>query len=102
LNCELKAIDIRKMSDTKYEIRLEGKDNVGKSKLKGLLIFKGEGVAVILSKVYSNCKKAGQTGSFDILLYEGAGVPEQLAGKWSFHDHETSPRYSGTWYRIQV
>jgi redox-sensitive bicupin YhaK (pirin superfamily) len=89
--------DIQKISGSKYEIKLQGNDSVGLSTMEGLLIFKGGGVAVKLSKLYSNRKKAGQKDKFSILLYEGAGIPEQLTGTWHFHGYETQPKYSGTW-----
>jgi hypothetical protein len=52
-------------------------------------------VAVKLSKLYSNRRKAGQIGKCSVLLYEGAGgIPEQLTGKWYFHGYEADPKFS--------
>jgi hypothetical protein len=96
-NCELKVTDIKKITDIKWEVKLDGNDELGKSSLEGLLIFKGEGVTVKLSKLYSNRKFARQLGEFTVLLYEGAGIPEQLTGRWSFCKFEVDPKYSGTW-----
>jgi hypothetical protein len=41
-------------------------------------MFGAEGMCFKLSKVYDNRDKAGQTDSFDILLYEGTGNPEKF------------------------
>lgn len=37
---------------------MTGSDEVGKSKLEGLLLFKNEGFGIKLSKVYNNRKEA--------------------------------------------
>jgi len=66
---------------------MNGKDQVGPSKFEGLLMFTADGLGLKLSKVYDDRTKAEQTGSFDILLYEGAGSPEKIAGEWAFHGH---------------
>jgi hypothetical protein len=78
--CQLKVTDLKKITDIKYEIKLTGSDEVGTSKLEGLLMYKADGFGIRLSKVYDDRQKAEQTGSFDVLLYEGAGNPDQLAG----------------------
>jgi len=59
---------------------MTGSDEVGKSKFEGLLLFKNSGLGIKLSKVYDDRKKAEQTGSFDVLLYEGEGMPEKMTG----------------------
>ena len=59
---------------------MAGSDEVGTSKLEGLMIYKADGLGIKLSKVYDNRQKAEQTGSYDILLYEGAGDPNHFSG----------------------
>ena len=82
--CRIKVLDLKKENDTKYRIKLSGKDEVGTSQLQGLLVFKGSGMGLKLSKVYDDRTKAEQTGKFDILLYEGAGDPNKIDGEWAF------------------
>lgn len=54
------------------------------------MLFKGNGLGLKLSKVYDDRTKAEQQGSFDILLYEGGGLPDKIDGTWAFFGHETS------------
>lgn len=100
--CQIKVLDLKKESDTKYRISLSGTDEVGKSKLEGLLVFRADGFGFKLSKVYEDRTKAEQTGKFDILLYEGAGNPDRVDGEWAFYGYETSTEYAGTWTMIEI
>ena len=77
---------------------MNGTDEVGTSKLEGLMLFRGNGMGFKLSKVYDNRQKAEQTGNFDILLYEGGGNPDRIEGQWAFYGHENSLQYSGFWF----
>ena len=61
--------DLKKVNESKFEIQLNGNDEVGTSKLKGLIVFKDAGLAIKLSKVYDDRAKADQTGEYDTLLY---------------------------------
>jgi len=67
--CQVKVLDLKKLSEFKYSIKLSGSDEVGKSKLEGILVFRGEELGLKLSKVYEDRTKAEQTGKYDILLY---------------------------------
>ena len=69
----------------RYHIKMNGTDEVGTSKLEGLIVFKADGFGIKLSKVYDNRQKAEQTGKYDILFYEGAGNPERMDGEWAFY-----------------
>jgi hypothetical protein len=100
--CQVKVVDLKKQNESKYLIQLSGNDEVGPSKLEGLLVFRGSGLGLKLSKVYDNRQKAEQTGKYDILLYEGTGNPEKMKGKWSFYGFESSMKYSGSWTMSQV
>lgn len=71
LRCRISITGLDKVNENKYKINMTGDDEVGRSKLSGLLLFKGDQIAIKLSKVYNNRKKAGQTGSFQNLFYEG-------------------------------
>ena len=62
--CQLKVTDLAKETTNRYRIRLNGKDEVGTSKLEGLLLFRADGLAWKLSKVYDDRTKAEQTGKF--------------------------------------
>ena len=96
--CQVKVTDLKRINDTKFEIKMTGSDEVGTSKIEGLLIFRGDGFGFKLSKVYDDRIKAEQTGKFDILLYEGGGNPDHVDGQWAFHGFETSTEYSGFWF----
>lgn len=100
--CQIKVLNLKKESDTKYTISMSGSDEVGKSKIDGLLIFKADGMGFRLSKVYDDRSKAEQTGKFDILLYEGAGNPDKFAGEWAFYGYESSTEYAGTWTMLEI
>ena len=54
IDCDIKVTKLKKINDSKFEIEMEGKDRIGSSKLKGILIFKGAGLALKLSKVYND------------------------------------------------
>jgi hypothetical protein len=43
-------------------------------------MFKNDGLSLRLSKVYADRKKAEQTGQYDIILYEGEGLPAKITG----------------------
>jgi hypothetical protein len=88
--CQVKVLDLKKENDIRYSISMSGTDEVGTSKLNGLLIFKADGMGFRLSKVYDDRSKAQQTGSFDILLYEGSGNPDRIDGEWAFKGYESS------------
>ncbi len=53
--------------------------------MEGVLVFKGTGIGLKLSKVYDDRTKAEQTGKYDILLYEGEGDVEKIEGNWAFY-----------------
>ena len=69
---------------------MNGSDAVGSSKLEGIILFIKNGLGLKLSKVYDDRTRAEQTGSFDILLYEGKGSPDRIDGTWAFFGHENS------------
>lgn len=46
-------------------------DEVGKSVASGILIINEDRFKIKLEKTYENRANAGQTGEYDILLYEG-------------------------------
>jgi hypothetical protein len=76
--CQVKVLDLKKVTDTKYAIKMSGIDEIGTSKLEGLLIFRADGLGMKLSKVYDDRRKAEQTGTFETLLYEGCGTPDKI------------------------
>ena len=78
--CQLTVTDLNRINDNKFEIKLKGSDEVGTSKLSGLLVYRHDGLAIKLSKVYDDRQKAEQVGKFDVLLYEGIGNPDRMTG----------------------
>ena len=79
-NCQIKVTDLKKISSDKFEVKMTGSDEVGTSKLEGLLVFRDAEMAVMLSKVYDYRLKAKQTGEFDVLMFEGVGDPNRFSG----------------------
>ncbi len=69
---------IEKITDRKYNVAFSGKDVYGSSTFSGVLIFKGSGFGLKLSKVYSDRQKSRQKDKFDILIYEGKGDRNKL------------------------
>lgn len=100
--CQIKVLDLKRENDYKYTISMSGSDEVGTSKINGLLVFSGNGMGFKLSKVYDDRSKAEQTGKFDILLYEGGGNPDRMDGQWAFHGYETSTEYAGNWVMMEI
>ena len=76
---------------------MTGSDQVGTSKIEGILLFTGPGMGFKLSKVYDNRSAAEQTGRFSELFYEGGGNPDGFNGTWAFNGFENSMEYSGQW-----
>ena len=85
---QVKVVDLHKETDYKYRIKMNGSDQVGTSKIEGLLMFTGPGMSFKLSKVYDDRYKAEQTGDFYNLFFEGGGNPDDLCGTWAFHKYE--------------
>ncbi len=40
---------------------------------------------------------AGQTGAYDVLLYEGNQRGQEFYGKWYYNGFQGDPTYSGEW-----
>ena len=74
-NCQIKVTDLKRINCNKFEVKMKGIDEVGTSKLEGLLVFRKEEMALKLSKVYDDRRKAKQTGEFDVLMFGGVGIP---------------------------
>ena len=69
--CPVKLTDIKKKSDSIYNVTLAGKDSVGASTFTGILMLQSDTLGIFLEKSYENKSKAKQTGNFSILLYKG-------------------------------
>ena len=68
----LKINDIVKRTDFVYEIQACGeKDQFGNSDIKGILLFQNTYLSICFDKVYDDQEKAGQTGKWSVLVYEG-------------------------------
>lgn len=46
-------------------------DSIGNSSSRGILVHTGNYFSINFQKTYSNRNQAGQTGTFDLLLYKG-------------------------------
>lgn len=64
-------VDLKKVNDIKYEIKITGTDSIGLSTSKGLLTFQKDYIALFFEKSYYNRSQAGQTGAYDVLFYDG-------------------------------
>jgi len=64
--------NLTKRTDYVYEIEAEGsEDENGGSTVKGILLFKDNGLSLCFDKLYNDKSAAGQTGKWDMLIYEG-------------------------------
>lgn len=68
---EVTLKDISNRTDISYNIKMSMKDAIGGSDVTGVLAIKGDHLKMKLEKTYYNRESAGQTGNYDILLYEG-------------------------------
>ena len=51
-----------------------------------------------MMKNYSDKEKAGQTGNWIYLIYEGEVTNNSINnGKWYYKGYETDAKYSGKW-----
>jgi hypothetical protein len=95
---QMKVLNLKKENETKYRISMSGSDEIGTSKLDGLLMFRAEGMCFKLSKVYDNRK----SNSIDLLLFEGSGNADKIEGEWAFKGFESNPKCSGTWTMVEA
>lgn len=64
--------NIIKRTDYVYQIEAEGsEDSLGNSKVTGILMFKNNELSICFDKLYNDRNGAGQTGKWDLLIYEG-------------------------------
>lgn len=76
------------------------RDSIGSSEAKGVLVHQSDSLSIKFEKRYNNIVKAGQKGSFNVLIYEGSKHGLFFKGKWYYKGHEKEPSYSGTWEMI--
>ena len=81
-------------------IKMKAVDSVGKSELEGILMYKRDYFALYFFKNYYNKHEAGQTGSFQWLIYDGVQQGDRFKGNWHYEGYETNPKYSGTWEMV--
>lgn len=92
----IKITDIVKRTDYVYEIQALGEnDALGESDMKGILLFQNSYLSICFDKVYNDREKAGQTGKWSVLVYEGVQQGEIFAGRWYFEGFEGDSEYSG-------
>ena len=70
---------------------------MGKSTLKGVIIFQADRLKVKLSKVYDDKSNAFQEGKTEVMLFEGEGTPNKIEGAWNFYGYDSQGRYEGNW-----
>ena len=59
-------------------------DSIGGSKSEGILVHQADYFSIAFQKTYDNRTEAGQTGSFDLLVYEGVQQGQAFRGKWYY------------------
>ena len=100
--CQVKVTDLKRINDNKFEVKMTGSDEVGTSKLEGLLVYRADEMTIKLSKVYDNRRKGKQTGKNCVSSYEETGDPNRFDGKWAFNGLGSSMEYSGYWFMAQI
>ncbi len=63
-----------------YTIRMSMLDSIGGSEATGILVHQADYLSIFFEKTYDNRSEAGQTGSFDLLLYQGVQQGEIFRG----------------------
>ena len=60
IHSRISLIDLKPVNNEKYVVQLEGSDELGVSKLEGLLILRGKKIIIKVAKVYvQRPRKAG-------------------------------------------
>ena len=62
-------------------------DSIGKSDLEGILMYKSNYFGLYFFKNYHNKTEAGQTGSFQWLIYDGVQQGDKFTGNWYYEGH---------------
>ena len=94
--------NITKRSEYVYEIDTEGyEDQNGGSTIKGVLMFKENDLSICFDKLHDNRDHAGQTGKWDLLIYEGYSNGAQFTGEWYYEGFRGDSQYSGEMKIIQ-
>jgi hypothetical protein len=92
----MKVKTITKRQGIIYDFEAEGsKDKYGDSKITGVLILKNSGMSVCFDKLYDDRNKAGQVGSYDVLIYEGHSNEEGFGGTWYYKGYKHDTKFSG-------
>lgn len=89
--------DIEDKTQSSYRFRMSMLDSIGGSEASGILVHQADYLSILFQKTYDNRAEAGQTGSFDLLLYEGVQQGESFRGKWRYQGYENNSEYSGSW-----
>lgn len=61
--------DIKVKSSYSYKFNMTMKDSIGDSKAEGILIHQADYFSIYFEKTYNDRTEAGQTGTFDLLIY---------------------------------
>ena len=70
-------------------------EDQGNSALTGVLLFKGNGMAICFDKLYSDRRRAGQMGKFDLLIYEGYENEGVFEGDWYYKGFKKDEQFAG-------
>ena len=94
-----RVTNFRKVQPLLYDIQLFGEDELGPWRGRGVIVHHEQyGFKFRYAKIYDDRENAGQTGSFQHLIYESDYVNDrQVQGRWFYLGYENDPEYSGTW-----
>ncbi len=100
------VLELTKLNNNLYELMFQTSDKFGSAVSRGRIASNPNDMSVRLTlrKDYSDKKKAGQTGRWKDLLYEGYFNGSEFRGSWYYLGFEYDSSYSGEFrmYRWNV
>jgi hypothetical protein len=85
---EIVMTDIKSKSNLAYRFNMKIYDSIGESKVEGVFVHQADHFGVMFEKTYIDRSNAGQTGSFDLLVYEGVQQGNIFRGRWYYKGYE--------------
>lgn len=92
---------MKKETPFQYSFTSRGSDEIGSWTGNGYYLCTSEGIVVWMLKDYDDREEAGQTGDYDLLMYEGTQINrEKYQGKWYYVGFEHDDESSGKWAMV--
>ena len=92
--------DIKPRTNSSFSFSMTMHDSIGDSLATGIVVVDESASSqahIMFEKTYINRSAAGQTGSFDLLLYRGVKTGEVINGRWSYEGYEANTQFAGSW-----